>query len=244
MVRIQLCGRVVVDLDGHRVEDELPGRQGRLLLVYLVLNRLRPVLRGELEDAVWPREPPGAADSALSALLSKLRRALGHGLLEGRSALRLALPPGSFVDLEVADEAIHRAESAVRRGEWADAWGPARVALHTANRGFLPGEDAPWVDEGRRHLEEMRLRAHECVARAGLGLGGPELDAALRSGRALLDLAPLRESGYRLLMRAHEAEGNAAEALGVYERLRVRLHDELGTAPSKLTQALHRELLG
>lgn len=177
-------------------------------------------------------------------MLSKLRRALGPGLLEGRSALRLLLPADSFVELEGADEAIHRAESAVRRGAWEEAWGPARVALHTTNRAFLPGENGTWIDETRRHLEEVRLRAHECVARTGFGPGGPELDAALRSGHALVRLAPLRESGYRLLMRAHKAERNLADALAVYDLLRRRLHDELGIAPDTLTQALHRELLG
>lgn len=131
--------------------------------------------------------------------------------VDGRAAsaagpVRLQLCGRIVVDLEAADEAIHRAESAVRRGAWAEAWAPARVALHTANRGFLPGEDAPWIDEVRRHLEDVRLRAHESSAKVGLGLGGPELDAALRSGRALVELAPLRESGYRLLMRALHRE--------------------------------------
>jgi len=37
--------------------------------------------------------PPAAADSALSALLSKLRRALGDGVLTGRGELRLNLEP-------------------------------------------------------------------------------------------------------------------------------------------------------
>jgi DNA-binding SARP family transcriptional activator len=45
-------------------------------------------------------------------------------------------------------------------------------------------------------------------------------------------------------MRALAAEGNAAEALLVYEELRRLLHAELGAAPSAPTQALHRELLG
>ena len=37
--RIQLCGRFVVDVDGARVEDALPGRRGRVLFAYLVLHR-------------------------------------------------------------------------------------------------------------------------------------------------------------------------------------------------------------
>jgi DNA-binding SARP family transcriptional activator len=235
---------MIVRLDGRRVEKELPGRQGRTTLAYLVVNRLRPVTRDELIEALWPAEPPPAAAGALSALLSKLRRTLGDGTLAGRADPRLVLPADAWVDLEAAREAIHRAESSVARGAWASAWGPARVSLHVARRGFLPGEDLPWVDEQRRALGEIELRALECIAESSLGLGASERDAAVRSGRDLVRLAPHRESGHRLLMRALAAEGNAAEALGVYEALRVRLRDDLGAAPGPDTQALHRQLLG
>jgi DNA-binding SARP family transcriptional activator len=56
--------------------------------------------------------------------------------------------------------------------------------------------------------------------------------------------APLRESGYGLLMRALEARGNVAEALVVYETARERLRDELGTSPAEALQSIHRRLLG
>jgi len=105
--RIQLCGRVVATLDGKRVEGELPGRQGRLLFAYLAANRLRAASRAELMDAVWPGELPGAPESALSALVSKLRRVVGQERLEGRSELRLALADDAWIDAEAAGEALH-----------------------------------------------------------------------------------------------------------------------------------------
>ena len=175
-------------------------------------------------------------DVALRSLLSKLRRVVP---LDG---LRLDLP-AARVDLELADDAIHRAESAVALGEWRRAWGPSQVALFTARRGFLPGVDAPWIDEVRGRLDELQRRALETYGEATLGIGGTELVAAERAGRALVALAPYRESGYRLLMRALEARGNPAEALLVYEDLRRLLHAELGVAPSEQTQALHKALL-
>ena len=45
-------------------------------------------------------------------------------------------------------------------------------------------------------------------------------------------------------MQALAAEGNAAEALQAYERLRLLLREELGVAPSPPTQELYRALLG
>ena len=51
--RIQLCGRLVVRLHERRIEDALPGGNGRLLFAYLVLNRLRRMSRDELLTAVY-----------------------------------------------------------------------------------------------------------------------------------------------------------------------------------------------
>ncbi len=110
-------------------------------------------------------------------------------------------------------------------------------------RPFLPGEEAAWIDERRRRLGEMRLRALEAYAGASLAIGDTELAAAVRSGRELTRIEPYRESGYRILMEALDREGNCAEALLVYDELRVRLREELGVTPSEPTQQLHRRLL-
>jgi DNA-binding SARP family transcriptional activator len=214
-----------------------------MLLVYLAANRDRPLSRDELVEALWPGELPPKPESALSVLLSKLRGSLGPGSIEGRSHLRLSMPD-AWVDLEAAVLAIHRAESAVALGDWAGAAGPARVALHTANRGILAGFEAPWIDELRRRLEDIRLRALACVGVASLRIGGTELPAAERAGRTLVRLAPFREAGYGLLMEALAAQGNTAEALQAYDALRRSLRDELGVAPGAELQALHRRLLG
>jgi DNA-binding SARP family transcriptional activator len=228
---------------GERVEERLPSRQGRLLFAYLVVNRQRSRSRSALVDAVWPAERPGTPDSALNALLSKLRGVLGREAIAGRDEPRLVLPSDSYVDLEAASERLHEAESATSMGDWHRAWAPARVALHTAERGFLEGHDAPWIDEVRRSLEDMRIRALESVAEAGIGLGGPELAATERAGRALIEASPFHESGYLHLMRALVARDNVAEAMLVYDRLRTGLREELGIAPSARVQQLHAELL-
>jgi len=242
-LRVQICGALAIERDGQRLDGMLPGRQGRLLFIYLVVNRHRQAPRDEVAEALWREPDPAAVDTRLNPLLSKLRRVFGAESVDGRSALRLCLPD-AWVDLEAAAEAIHRAESAVAQREWARAWGPALTALFAAERGFLPGEDAPWIDEIRHQLAELRLRALESYAAATLGLGGTELTAAVRAGRQLTRLAPLRESGYRYLMRALAAQDNLAEALSVYSQLSDCLREQLGVSPSPATRALHEELLG
>jgi DNA-binding SARP family transcriptional activator len=66
---------------------------------------------------------------------------------------------------------------------------------------------------------------------------------AVQDMEEVLSLDPFRESGYRLLMRAHCQAGNLAEALRAFERCRVLLADQLGTSPSTFTQDLYLEIL-
>lgn len=241
--RIYLCGRLVVSLAGRRVEDELPGRQGRLVFAYLVLNRGKAVERDELIEALWGDSPPSDPDTALSAILSKLRRSIAPAQLGGRSALRLELLDETWIDLDAASEALHRAEAAAAQGRFFDAWSPARATLHIAERGFLTDHDAPWMEPYRARVAELYLRALECYGRACFEIGGTELAGAERSARSLIRTAPYRESGYRMLMEALTAAGNAAEALRVYDDLRVLLREELGVTPGESTQSLHRVIL-
>jgi SARP family transcriptional regulator, regulator of embCAB operon len=241
--RIQLCGNLVARIEGRSVEALLPGRQGRLLFVYLTLNRTRPCRRDELVEALWPLHPPAAPDVALRALLSKLRSAVGEGVLDGRGNVRLCLPEGAFVDVEAARAALHRAESAIAQGSWRQAWGPAQVALFTARRELLPEEEGRWIEEQRRELAELHTRALEAYGAACLRIGGTELPAAERSARELCRLSPYRESAHRLLIEALAEQGNLAEALLCYERLRELLRGELGIAPSPELRELHARLL-
>jgi DNA-binding SARP family transcriptional activator len=230
--KVQLCGRFVVELGGRRVEGDLPGRQGRVLLAYLVAHRDRTVTREEVLEALWP----DGRDGGLAPLLSKVRRVVP---LDG---LRPDIPE-LWVDVEAATAAVHRAESALALGEPHQAWGPSQVAMFVAGRPFLPGEEAPWIDDERRSLAALHVRALEAYAAATVGIGGTELAAAVRAARSLVELEPYRETGYRILMDALDREGNTAEALRVYDALRCRLRDDLGVTPSQATQDLHRRLL-
>ena len=241
--RIQLCGRFAARVAGRRIDHELPGRQGRLLFAYLAVHRDRVASRDELAEAVWPRGLPSAPDQALSALLSKLRRLLPDGALEGRSAIRLALGRHARVDVEAARDGIHRAEALIAAGDWYASIGPTLVAHNISQRRLLPGEEGAWIDEQRRELEDIQVRALECTARRSLAIGGAEIGVAERTARRLIELARYRESGYALLMDAFERQGNIAEALRVYENLRGLLRDELGAAPSPTVQQMHQRLL-
>ncbi len=241
--RVQLCGRLSVELDGVEIVAALRGRQVRLLLAYLVINRDRRVGRDELIGAVWPENAPRSQDAALRTLLSRLRSVVGADLLVGRDELTLALPEPAWVDLEAATAELAGAGDALERGDPRSAWAHAQVPLNIAGRGLLPGAQAPWLDRLRRDLAQVRLQALEIVGRAGLELGGSQLSSVERAGRTLIESEPYRESGYVLLIESLRRQGNVAEGLLVFERLRGLLRDELGTTPSPDAIAAHARLL-
>jgi DNA-binding SARP family transcriptional activator len=226
---VQLCGRFVVELHGRRVERRLPGRQGRALFAYLVLQRPRTVGRDELIEAIWAGNPPANYASALTVLLSKLRAAVGADVLTGRGSVHAGRP----------------APCRVVQGDWARAWSAALCARYVTERALLPEhDDLPWLDSWRRRLDDALDGALEAYAAACLGLGGTEVAGAERAARRLLEHNPLRETGYRLLMQALAARGNVAEAFQVYERARTVLRDELGIPPGPAIHEVHATLLG
>jgi DNA-binding SARP family transcriptional activator len=241
--RIQLCGRLSVEIDGAQLAGSLRGRQVPLLLAYLLLNRDRYVGREELIGVLWPYHAPRSPDAALRTLLSRLRSALGTSALAGRDELVLTLPEPVWIDVEAAVVEVRRAQQTLERRDVRGAWALAQVPLNIAARGLLPGTQATWLEPRRRELEDVRLRALEVIGRAGLKMGGTQLASAERAARNLIEAEPYRESGYALLMEVLALQGNLAESLVVYDRLRTLLREELGTTPSADTIAAHELLL-
>jgi DNA-binding SARP family transcriptional activator/tetratricopeptide (TPR) repeat protein len=241
--RVQLCGRLSIELDGVERSGALRGRQVPLLLAYLVLNRERQVGREELIGALWPDDAPRSQDGAIRTLLSRLRSALGAGILSGRDEIALELPEPAWVDVEAARVEVVQARRALDGGDARAAWALAQVPLNIATRGLLPGVQAAWLEPRRRELADVRLQALEVIGQAGLGLGGAQLSSVERAARTLIETEPYRESGYVLLMAALEAQGNIAEGLRVFDRLRSLLRDELGTNPSPEAMRAHERLL-
>ncbi len=241
--RVQLCGRLSVEIDSSQVVGNLRGKQVRLLLTYLLLHRARQISREELSVALWPFSAPQSQDGALRTLLSRLRSAVGASVLTGREHLSLNLPEPVWIDLEAAGAAVTRAREALEEGDYRSAWALAQVPLNIAGRGLLPGVEAAWLEGARRDLEELRLQTLEVISRAGLGMGGSQIASAERHARALIAAEPYRESAYMLLMEALAAQGNVAEGLRVFESLRLLLREELGTNPSPDALAVHESLL-
>ncbi|MHB8690033.1 MAG: AfsR/SARP family transcriptional regulator [Solirubrobacteraceae bacterium] len=241
-INVTLCGELQFELDGVRVDRLVRRRQSLELLGLLVLERGRWLRCGELVELLWPERPPGTKDGSLRVLLSDLRGALGDRLLRARPAVRLTLPKDACVDIEQAARLVADARAGLANRHYERAALDASRAFGLAKRQLLPLATGTWIERHRDEYDEIALGALECLAGASLQ-SGHVLDRGVWAARQLVARSPFRERGHELLMRTLAAEGNGAEALVAYERLRALLRDELGTVPSGRISEVHRSLL-
>jgi DNA-binding SARP family transcriptional activator len=248
-LRIYATGQVAVEHDGKLLEQEaFPGKQGLLAFVHLLLARQTAVSRDELATVLWPEGLPRAWDAALNSIASKLRVLLAQTGLNKATVLsaalgcyQLNLPADTWVDIEAATDSLHEAEGLLNAGQHREAWSLAQVAYHICKRPFLPGETGAWATRQREQLALSFARAGECLADIYIWNG--EASVAVDVAKQVVAAQPFRETAYQILMRAHAAAGNRAEALWVYEQCRKLISDELGVAPSAKTSAVYLEIL-
>src|ERR1700729_3524471 len=218
---------------------DVPGARLRGLLIALALEPGRAVPKATLIDWIWGEHPPAEAANALQRLVSRLRKALPDGLVEGQTdGYRLRLEPDAV-------DAV-RFERLVGQARTED---PRRVPLLREALALWRGAamqdvglpDSAAFDAAVTRLEGLRLTAMEDWFDAEVSLGhGVELVTELTS---LVAAHPLRERLVAALMRALAATGRDTEALLVFQRTREALADALGVDPSPELSALHVALL-
>src|SRR5215469_629318 len=211
-LRVYLTGRFHLGTSTGVVEGSaLAGRQGRLALAVLLLEP-DPVERSRLAEVVWDERPPDSWRRDLSAVISKLRASLSAaGLPVGTLAgppgcYHFVRPPGTWVDIEAAREALRAGKAALAFGRPDAARPAAAAAVEVAQRPLLPGEEGWWLERRRAELADLAVRASEVLSDAAAVTG--DFAEAARSAAVIIAIEPLRESGYVRLMRAHMAAGD------------------------------------
>ena len=243
-----MCGRVTAERDGHLLTDAaLGGRQGRLLLAFLGTRRTLPVSKTQLIEAIWGLKTPPSVDTAMNALVSKLRAALRklgvgrpHGVASDGGTYQLVVP-SAWIDIENARTAIDRAEGALRGDAVSEAWASANVAAAITQQPFLPDDKQPWVLQQRAQLQRVWRRALLVLSAVSVQNGEHEL--GIQHAADGLAAEPFDERACQSLMRAHAAAGNRAAALRVYANCRKTFREELGAEPSEQTAAVFLSIL-
>jgi DNA-binding SARP family transcriptional activator len=238
-VQIGMLGPFEVRMDDG-VFAEVPGARLRGLLIALALEPGHMVPNATLVDWIWGERPPSDAANAFQRLVSRLRKALPEGLVEGQTGgYRLAVEPDA-VDAVRFERVIGQARTDDN---------PRRVRLLREALALWRGaamqdvglQESAAFDAAVTRLEGLRLTAMEDWFDAEIGLGhGAALVTELTD---LVAAHPMRERLVAALMRALVAAGRDTEALLVYQRTREALADALGVDPSPELSRLHVALL-
>jgi predicted ATPase/DNA-binding SARP family transcriptional activator/tetratricopeptide (TPR) repeat protein len=238
-VHIGMLGPFEVRTEDGALAD-VPGARLRGLLAALALEPGHVVPKARLVDWIWGEQPPSDAANALQRLVSRLRKVLPDGAVDGQTGgYRLAVEPDA-VDAVRFERLVGRAR---------DDSGPRRVSLLREALSLWRGTamqdvgllDSEAFDAVVTRLDGLRLAALEdrFDAEVSTGHGGglvPELTD-------LVAAHPVRERLVAALMRSLAAGGRDSEALLVFERTREALADALGVDPSPELSALHVALL-
>jgi len=213
------------------------------LVTYLVLHAGSPQSRQRIAGMFWPDSTDSQALTNLRRELHSLRHILGEErcLLVTSTDLCWRDTPTARVDVRLFDlerraalaaEAARDADSALRHAD---------AALAEYQGELLPGNYDDWLLEARSELQQQCVELCRLICQTRIDRG--ELTRALDAARRRIQLQPLDEVGYRVLMGLHADLGDRASAISTYHNCASVLERELGVLPDQATRAALQRLM-
>ena len=209
------------------------------LLVYLALNKEKPISRELLATLFWPEESQKSARHNLRQALYRLRGLLGDQQGSGQPFLLVTRQMVQFnpqsdyqLDVEQFMEAIEAND--------------LETAVTHYQGDLLPGficdsnQFEEWLRQEREILHQLALEAMVEAAQDHLQAGHYDRVKAL--ARRQLSLEPWREQAYRQLMQAYALAGDRGNALAQFELCQKQLWDEIGVEPAAETVQLFEDI--
>ncbi len=246
----RVLGTLDVKVNGRSTVPTAP--KPRKVLALLVLHANHVVSTPALMRELWGEQPPPSAATTLQTYILLLRKLLAKVLPGGMAEAKRVLStwPGGYrlhlsgeaMDLRRFDELCVLGRQALARGEHEKAADTLSEALALWRDDVLvdvlPG---PLLEAETVRLRESRLVALEQRIEADLRLGRHH--QAISELSSLVVEFPLNENLHAHLILALYRSGRKAQALGVYQRLRAALINELGLDPSSRLRDLHQAVL-
>ncbi|MPZ81085.1 MAG: MarR family transcriptional regulator [Actinophytocola sp.] len=250
-ITLGLLGPLLLARGGKVVTPSAPKLRQVLSLLAVQANSVTRV--DQLVEELWEESPPQSALTTVQTYIYQLRKLLklDDKPTGGRATPTLLSHPGGYIlQLPALDDIdANRFEALARRGRaellaqrTEAASDTFREALSLWRGGFLEGvSTGPLLYSHTTRLDELRRTVLALRIEADLQLGRhQEIIGELTS---LVSGEPTREDFSAKLMIALYRSGRRADALGVYQRIRTALVDELGLDPAQELQRLHQLML-
>ena len=214
------------------------------LLAYLVLHPGAPQLRRHLAGLFWPDTTDAQARTNLRRELHRLRHALpdADALLDvDATTLRWREDAEAEVDVITFQHSAAAAEAARPADDTDGFIVAAERAVSVYGGELLPGLYEDWLQPERDRMRRICVGLLDRLATELQARG--QVDLALRHARRRVEVEPLEEAGYRLVMTLEAESGDRAAALRTFHRCSSVLDRELGATPSPETLAVHDGLV-
>ncbi|MFG3256003.1 BTAD domain-containing putative transcriptional regulator [Streptomyces sp. NPDC048172] len=233
-----------IGIRAHGQHDALGSAKERALLAALAVDAGRSVPLDTLTRRLWDDDPPGKPRASLHSYAARLRRRLrnatgGDRLVQQAHTYRLDIAPES-VDLHRFQRLTEQART-TNSGDQARTLRLFREAEALWHGELLAGLTGSWAEGVRMRLESQHLATQ--LDRTALELRMGRFVDLIAELSGLLEQLPVDETVAGQLMVAHYGSGRQAEALRLFETLRKRLQEELGTDPGKPLRRIHHLIL-
>jgi DNA-binding SARP family transcriptional activator len=265
-VQVGVFGAARVARDQQADWLDLGARKPRSIIASLALHAGRAVTADLLADLVWAGEPPRAAQGALHAYISGLRKVLDpERTSRSAESVLETTDHGYRLRVRPEDVDVHRFVVDVRRLERLLA--PLGTQLSSGDRTGWPGRSAltstldelegvlatwtgtPYADllehpdvvAERAALEQVRASAEQARLLGLLALG--EHASVLSTTESRVATNALQERWWALHALALTRAGRQADALDALRGVRELLADELGLDPGPELRDLEQAIL-
>ena len=245
-VRVDILGSLAV-WRGIQLDPGPPGQ--RAVLGVLALTPGLLVRREAIIDAIWGENIPATAVNLVQKYVSRLRALLDPARLpRDPGALLVSTSTGYRLQASAAQLDVLAFERLVAAARAASSEGDqqATCGMYERALGLWRGEPLADLDILRDHpavagLSHRRAEVIAEFARAACAAG--MYDRVLGHLRALVAREPLNENAHALLMTVLAGSGQQADALAVFEALRIRLDEQLGVRPGPRLSSVHLQVL-
>jgi DNA-binding SARP family transcriptional activator len=243
MLDVVLFGEFRVCSEGSLLAG-LRSPRTQALLGYLALHQGTPQPRQQVAGLFWPDSTDAQARTNLRRELHALRACLPDPdavLAADQTGVWWRHDGACQIDVTAFAAAADEADAALGRGDASGFAEAARTAVTRYGGDFLPALYDDWV------LAERERLCRRCVDLLdGLVevLGPDDLGSAAAFARRRVELQPLEEVGYRILVDLLARNGDRAAALRAYHRCIAVLERDLDVPPSPETVEVYERWFG
>jgi DNA-binding SARP family transcriptional activator len=242
-VKVSTLGKFEILVNDEPLEPSRKApRRPLALLKAVIAFGSREVPKAKLVDALWTEEEGDAAQRDFDVALYRLRKLLHDPRAIVFEDSRISVDTAfCWVDVLEIERRFEQLEQALKRDDESQVETYLGAISRLYGGMFLPAEtDAAWSVSMR---ERLRDRFVQAVQRGARRLeGARRWDEAIDWYGKALRVDDLAESLYQGLMRCYLENGQRAEGLTCYRRLRDCLAAGLNISPSTSSEALRRQL--